>query len=85
MGLKRGEARTQVCPVGLDIMGKSALQYTGLFPYSMTRNFRGMQIPVSSLATTALESRQRRKAGHILGATEKLAPGETPGGLFSNR
>ena len=32
-------------------------------------------------ATTALESKQRRKAGRILGAREKLGPG----GLFIER
>ena len=74
------EMRIQVWPVCSDMTGKSVFQWMGLLPSSFTRDLSGMLIPVISRATTARESRQCKKAGRILGAIEKLAPG----GLFSS-
>ena len=69
------EMRIHVCPVGLEMRGRSVLQWIGLLPHSMIRELIGKQNPVTSLVITALESRQWRKAGHIRGAIEKLALG----------
>ena len=51
------------------------LQCTGLLPTSMMRDLIGRCNPETSLHTTAQESRQCRKAGHMRGAMETLEPG----------
>ena len=66
-GQDGSDMRIQVWPVGLAIRGKSDLQCTGWFLHSITLELRGMLNPIASRTKTALESRQWRNRGHILG------------------
>ena len=74
-GQEGSEILTHVFPVGFGNTGKSALQWTALLPTSIILEFNGRLTPTNSRDTTARESRQCRKAGHILAAMEKLDPG----------
>ena len=69
-GQEGSETRLHIWPVGLAMRGKLDLQWTGLLPHSMTLEFRGMLSPIASRTKTALESRQWRNRGHILGSIE---------------
>ena len=69
-GQEGSDTLIHVWPVGLAMRGRSDLQWTGLLPHSITLELRGMLSPIASRTKTALESRQWRNRGHILGAIE---------------